>query len=78
MAFPSVSAPFFVLVFQEQFLVNFLRRVSGPIPQPGAVPNLSTWSLQVLSPVFWIQQIFFRQFIQETGLFVSKMPKSST
>jgi hypothetical protein len=55
MAFPSVSAPLFVPVFpldRSYSGLKFLRWLSGPIPQPGAVRNLWIWSLQVLSPLW--------------------------
>ena len=35
----------------------FLRWVCSPIPQPGAVPNLWIWSLQVLPPLCWVLQL---------------------
>jgi hypothetical protein len=41
---------------QEQFWVKILWR-DGPIPQPGAMPNLWIWSLQVLSPLCWVFQL---------------------
>jgi hypothetical protein len=34
--------------------LKFWRCVGGPIPQPGAMPNLWIWSLQVLSPLCWV------------------------
>jgi hypothetical protein len=54
MAFPSVSAPLFVPVFpvdRSNFGLKFWRRVGGPIPQLGPMPNLLIWFLQVLSPL---------------------------
>lgn len=41
MTFPSLSAPFFVPEFPlDSNNSVFLRWTGGPIPQPGAVPNL--------------------------------------
>jgi len=37
--------------------LKFLRRVSGPIPQPEAMSNLSIWSLQILSPLCLVFQL---------------------
>jgi hypothetical protein len=31
--------------------------MSGPLPQPGALPNLCIWFLQVLSPLSWAFQL---------------------
>jgi hypothetical protein len=42
---------------QGQFWVTILRRVGGPIPQQGAVPNLWMCSRQVLSPLCWVFQL---------------------
>jgi hypothetical protein len=42
-------APAFPLDKNNSVLI-FLRWVGGSIPQPGAMPNLWIWSLQVLSP----------------------------
>ena len=39
---------------REQFWVKILRRVGGPVPQPGVIPNLWIWSLQVLSRLLGI------------------------
>ena len=39
---------------QDKFWVKFFRWVGSPIPQLGAIPNLWIWSLQVLSPLFWV------------------------
>ena len=60
MAFPSVSAPLLVPVFpldRSNFGLKFLRWVGGPISQLGAMPNLWIWSLQVLSPLYWVFQL---------------------
>ena len=58
MAFPSVSTLLFVHAFffflQEEFWINILKWVGGPIPQLGAVPIHWIWSLQVLSPICWV------------------------
>ena len=59
-AFPSISAPLFVPVFpldKGNSGLKFLRRVGGPICQPGAIPHLLIWSLQVLSPLCWVFQL---------------------
>jgi hypothetical protein len=37
--------------------LKVLRTVGGPIPQPGTVPNLSKWSLEVLSSLCCIFQL---------------------
>ena len=42
---------------QEQFWFKLLRRMGGPIPQQGSVPNLWIWFLQVLSPLFGVFQL---------------------
>jgi hypothetical protein len=47
----------FISFRQEQFGLKFLRRVGGPLSQMGAVPNLSTRSLQVLSSLCWVFQL---------------------
>jgi hypothetical protein len=55
MAFPSVFAPNFVPVFpidRSHSGLKIWRWVDGPIPQPGALPNLWLWSLQVLPLLF--------------------------
>ena len=60
MAFSSVSAPHFVPVFpldRSNSGLKILRRVGVPIPQPGAMPNFSIRSLQVLSPLCWVFQL---------------------
>ena len=53
MAFPSVSAPYFVPIFpldKSNFGLKILRRVGGPILQLGTLPNLWIWFLQVFPP----------------------------
>jgi hypothetical protein len=43
MAFPSVSAPLVISALplgRSSSVLIFLRWVGGPIPQPGAMPNL--------------------------------------
>jgi hypothetical protein len=60
MAFPSVFALLFVPILpldRSNSGLKNLRRVSGSIPQAGAVLNLSIWSLQVLSPLCWVFQL---------------------
>jgi len=60
MAFPSVSAPHSVPVFpldRSHSGLKTWRRVGGPIPQPGALPNLWIWSLQVLPSLYWAFQL---------------------
>ena len=59
MAFSSVSAPFFVPVFpldSNNSMLKFLRSVSGPFPQKGAMHI--HWGLlhQALSPLCYIFQ----------------------
>ena len=59
-AFPSVSALLFVPIFpldRNNSGLKILRWVVGPIPQQGDVPNLWIWSLQVLSPLYWVFQL---------------------
>ena len=56
----SGSAPFFSPVFpldRNISRLKILRCVGGSIPQPGAMPNLWIWSLQVLSPLCWVFQL---------------------
>ena len=60
MAFSSFSSSLFVPAFpldRKNSGLIFLRWVGSPIPQPGAVPNLWIWSLQVLSPLCWVFQL---------------------
>ena len=42
---------------QEQFWVKILRVMDSPILQPGAMPNLWIWSLQVLPPLCGVLQL---------------------
>jgi hypothetical protein len=59
-AFPSVPTPLFVPVFpldRNNPGLIFLRWVGSPIPQLGSMPNLWIWSLQVLSPLYWVFQL---------------------
>jgi hypothetical protein len=55
MAFPQF-VPIFPLDGSNSGL-NFLRRVSGPIPQPGSMHKFWLWSLQVLPPLCWTFQL---------------------
>ena len=72
MAFPSVSAPIFFLVFslnRSNSGLILLRRVSDPIPQLRVVPKVCIWSLQVLSPLCCIFQLMSSPLIQEASCF---------
>jgi hypothetical protein len=56
MAFPSVSAPFYVAAYpldRKNSGLKFLRWVNGSIPQLRAMSIYWRWSLQVLYPCCW-------------------------
>ena len=60
MTFPSDFSLQVVSVFpldRSNSGLKFLRRVGGPIPQSGTVPNLSIWTLRVLSPLCLVFQL---------------------
>jgi hypothetical protein len=64
MAFPLVCAPLFIPAFpleRSNSGLICLRLVHDPIVQPGTVPNLWVWFLQVLFPLCWAFQLMLSQ-----------------
>jgi len=60
MAFPTVTAPFFVPVFpldRNDSELKMLRWVGGLTPQLKVMLIYWRWSLQLLSPICWVFQL---------------------
>ena len=60
MVFSSDSTLLFILCYpvdRNNSRLKILRWVGGSIPQPGAMPKLWIWSIEVLSPLWWVFQL---------------------